>query len=227
MRRMAKRWMAAAAALVATAALGHGISSAAPAAQSQAAGTRRAAGNRAAASSSDRTAALGAFETLRAVLQHPRCQNCHIPGDAPLQLDEGVMHTENVQRGPAGLGVPGLPCSTCHGAANPPASYGAHMPPGAPGWRLPPPARKMVFIGLSPADLCATVKDPKRNGGRSLAALREHLAHDQLVLWGWAPGAGRAPVAVPHDTLVAAVDTWIAAGAPCPPAGEPAKPAAR
>lgn len=35
---------------------------------------------------------VAAFETVRAVLQHPRCQNCHIPGDAPLQFDEGRAH---------------------------------------------------------------------------------------------------------------------------------------
>ena len=163
-----------------------------------------------------RAAALAAFDTIQQVLQHPRCQNCHIPGDAPLQFDEGVAHAQNVRRGPDGNGAPGLPCSTCHGASNPPAGYGQHVPPGAPNWHLPPPDRKMVFIGLSKAELCATVKDPKRNGGKDLAALREHLAHDKLVLWGWDPGAGRAPVAVAHDVLVAKVDAWIAGGAPCP-----------
>src|SRR5215831_18664978 len=55
-----------------------------------------------------------AFETIRAVLQHPRCQNCHIPGDAPLQFDEGRVHSLNVLRGPDGKGAPGLPCATCH-----------------------------------------------------------------------------------------------------------------
>src|SRR5438552_13620750 len=91
---------------------------------------------------------LAAFETVRAVLQHPRCQNCHIPGDAPLQFDAGSVHGQNVLRGPEGKGAPGLACSTCHSTANPPSSYGAHMPPGAPNWNLPPPERKMVFIGL-------------------------------------------------------------------------------
>ena len=160
--------------------------------------------------------ALAAFETIRTVLQHPRCQNCHIPGDAPLQFDAGVPHAQNVLRGPDGKGVPGLPCCTCHGAANPPASYGPHLPPGAPNWHLPPPERKMVFIGLSSAELCATIKDRNRNGGRDLPGLFEHMSHDKLVLWGWDPGVGREPVAVPHDTLVAAMKTWIAAGAPCP-----------
>src|SRR5450755_1666105 len=162
--------------------------------------------------------ALAAFDTVKAVLQHPRCQNCHIPGDAPLQLDSGQAHLQNVLRGPGGRGAPGLPCSTCHAAANPPASYGAHMPPGAPNWHLPPPDRKMVFIGLSKADLCATVKDPRRNGGKDAAALLEHVDHDKLVLWGWNPGVGRAPVSTPHDQFVRSMKTWIDGGMPCPSA---------
>ncbi len=161
-----------------------------------------------------------AFDTIQTVLQHPRCQNCHIPGDAPLVMDTGEVHPQNVKRGTAGIGSAGLPCTTCHGTANPPASYGPHTPPGAPGWHLPPPSRKMIFIGLSKADLCATIKDQKRNGGKDLAALLEHVSHDKLVLWGWAPGVGRAPVSIPHDAFVASFKTWIAGGAPCPAGGE-------
>jgi hypothetical protein len=158
---------------------------------------------------------LAAFETVKAVLQHPRCQNCHIPGDAPLQLDDGRPHTMNVVRGPDGGGAPGLGCATCHASQNPPASYGASMPPGAPSWKLPPPDHKMVFIGLSSGDLCRTVKDPKKNGGKDMAALIHHVSEDALVLWGWAPGVGRKPVPTPHDQFVAAFKTWAAAGAPC------------
>src|SRR6185295_18775070 len=87
-----------------------------------------------AAAQGDRTAALAAFDTVQKVLQHPRCQNCHIPGDAPLQFDDGRVHAQNVKRGPDGKGAVGLPCATCHAETNPPASYGAHMPPGAPNW---------------------------------------------------------------------------------------------
>jgi hypothetical protein len=159
---------------------------------------------------------LAAFETVRAVLQSPRCQNCHIPGDAPLQFDAGLPHAQNVLRGKEGKGSPGLACATCHASANPPASYGEHTPPGAPNWHLPPPEHKMVFIHLPPAELCATVKDPQRNGGKDSAALQRHVASDELVLWGWNPGAGRAPVGIPHADFVAAFRTWLDAGAPCP-----------
>ena len=161
-------------------------------------------------------AAIAAFATVQKVFQHPRCQNCHIPGDAPLQFDAGFVHAQNVQRGPDGHGAPGLPCSTCHGEANLPASYGEHVPPGAPKWALPPPGQKMVTIGLSPKALCETIKDPARNGGRDFAALIKHVDEDKLVLWGWNPGGSRAPVSVPHDAFVASFKTWAAAGGPCP-----------
>jgi hypothetical protein len=55
----------------------------------------------------DRAAGLAAFETVRAVFQHPRCQNCHPAGDAPLQGDEGRPHNMNVRRGPKGEGMAG------------------------------------------------------------------------------------------------------------------------
>jgi hypothetical protein len=110
---------------------------------------------------------------------------------------------------------PGFACSTCHATANPPASYGVHMPPGAPTWQLPPPETRMVFIGLSSGDLCRTVKDEDKNGGKDLEALLEHVSHDKLVLWGWSPGVGRAPVSTPHAEFVAKFREWVEAGAPC------------
>lgn len=164
----------------------------------------------------DDAAAITAFATVQQVLQHPRCQNCHIPGDAPLQTDAGFVHAQNVKRGVDGKGAPGLPCSTCHGDANPPASYGAHVPPGAPNWHLPPADQKMVFIDLPAAELCAVLKDPKRNGGKDLPALVKHVKDDALVLWGWDPGEGRAPVPIAHADFVAAFMRWTDAGAPCP-----------
>jgi hypothetical protein len=164
----------------------------------------------------DRTAGLAAFDTVRAVLQHPRCQNCHPSGDAPLQGDDGHVHTQNVQRGPTGNGMVGEECSTCHGPANPPSAYGAHIPPGSlESWHMPPPEMKLVFVGVAPAALCEQIKDPARNGGKDMAALRAHL-DGPLVVWGWAPGFGRAPVTTPRESFLAAWDTWARAGAPCP-----------
>ena len=163
-----------------------------------------------------------AFETVRSVLQSPRCVNCHPVGDQPTQGDDSHRHQQFVQRGPEGRGAVGMACSTCHGKANTPDSYGPHMPPGvSTEWSLPPPNRRLVFAGLTTQGLCRQLKNPKQNGGLTMAALLHHVAEDPLVLWGWAPGYGRKPVPVPHEEFVRAFKTWADAGAPCPP--EPVK----
>ncbi|WP_438014249.1 hypothetical protein WMF18_25430 [Sorangium sp. So ce315] len=167
-------------------------------------------------SPADRQAGLAAFETVRGVLQHPRCQNCHPAGDVPLQGDEGRPHQQLVLRGPTGHGMAGAECTTCHGPTNPPDSFGMHVPPGvAKGWHMPPPEMPMVFVGVAPRALCEQIKDPARNGGKDMAALRVHL-EDPLVTWGWNPGAGRTPIPTPYAEFVAAWETWARAGAPCP-----------
>ena len=164
----------------------------------------------------DAAQALRAFETVREVLQHPRCQNCHIPGNAPLQYDQGQPHAMNVQRGRDGQGAVGMNCSGCHQARNLPAEYGPRAPPGAPNWHLPPENMKMVFINLSSGELCRVLKDPARNGGKTAEQLLQHVAEDKLVLWGWDPGGQRAPVSVPHAQFVGAFKTWVAGDMACP-----------
>jgi hypothetical protein len=160
--------------------------------------------------------ALSAFEVVRSVLQHPRCQNCHIPGDAPLQGDDGRIHEQSVVRGAAGRGAAAMECSSCHQQNNLPVSYGAHMPPGAPNWHMPSPENKMVFIGLSPRDLCGAIKDRRATKGKDLAAMLAHIRDDKLVAWGWAPGGQRTLPPATRAETVAAFKTWMDAGAPCP-----------
>jgi hypothetical protein len=169
-------------------------------------------------SAQQRVQGVAAFATVQQVLQHPRCVNCHIPGEAPLQYDQSVVHAMSVVRGPEGHGAPGLPCATCHGEANLPASYGPNAPPGAPNWALPPPEHKMAWLGLSAAELCKVVKEKKSNGGKDFEALIHHVAEDKLVLWGWNPGGNRKPVSVPHAEFVAKFKQWADAGGPCPDA---------
>jgi hypothetical protein len=157
-------------------------------------------------------AAAHPFDDIARVLLSPRCRNCHPAGDAPLQGDEPpVRHAMNISRRSA---IAGLACTACHREANHPQP-GA--PPGAPGWGMPSAAVPMVFEGRTPRELCLQLLDPAKTGGRDLAALREHLAHDALVRWAWSPGPGRAKPPIGHAELMRSVQAWIDAGAPCPP----------
>jgi hypothetical protein len=159
---------------------------------------------------------LQAFEIVRSVLQHPRCQNCHIPGDGPLQGDEGRPHDMNVKRGPVGRGAVAMECPVCHQQHNLPVSYGDNVPPGAPNWHLPPPQTRMVFINLSPHELCQNIKSPDFTGGKDLTAMMLHIRDDKLVAWGWAPGGQRSMPPATRAETVAAFKTWMDAGATCP-----------
>ena len=160
--------------------------------------------------------ALSAFAVVRSVFQHPRCQNCHIPGDSPLQSDAGLTHSQNVVRGADGRGAAAMECASCHRDQNLPVSYGDHVPPGAPNWHLPSPESKMVFIGLSPSELCRAIKERRTTGGKDLAAMLVHVRDDKLVAWGWAPGETRTVPPASRADTVAAFKTWMDAGAPCP-----------
>jgi hypothetical protein len=150
------------------------------------------------------------FLEIAKVLRSPRCQNCHPAGDAPLQTDAGTRHTMGVTRRSPKVG---LPCTTCHREKNASLPGG---PPGVAGWHMPPDDTPMVFEGRTPTELCEQLKDLGRNGGRGLAEIEEHLAHDPLVLWGWDPGPGRTRPPIAHAKFVEHARRWIARGAPCP-----------
>jgi hypothetical protein len=158
-------------------------------------------------------AALAAFRDVTSVLMSPRCVNCHVPGDAPLQGDDGRLHVMRIKRGPDGRGTSAVRCRTCHQSTNASAQHG---PPGSDDWRLPPPGMRMAWHGVSPTALCHGLKEPATNSGRSLEQLVKHVSEDHLVRWGWAPGGGRAVPPISHEAFVAAFATWTQAGAPCP-----------
>jgi hypothetical protein len=158
----------------------------------------------------DRQSGLEAFAGVAAVLRHPRCLNCHTVTNFPRQGDDRHPHVNLVRRGPDNKGVPGQLCSTCHQAENNAASG----VPGRPNWHLAP--LSMAWEGLSDADLCRTLKDPKRNGGRDGRALTEHMANDPLVAHGWDPGEKFKPLSISHAEALQLMETWVRAGAPCP-----------
>lgn len=160
----------------------------------------------------DDAAAARAFESMIPVLHFPRCMNCHANGDFPRQGNDSHRHTMNVRRGSNGHGVAGVHCSTCHQDHN---FEGRHVPPGAPDWHLPSPEMPMIWEGLSDRQLCELFKDPRQNGHRTVDQIVEHMT-TPLVLWGWNPGEGRAPVPTPYAEFLGSVKTWASNGAACP-----------
>jgi hypothetical protein len=164
---------------------------------------------------SERSVAL--FGEIAKVLTHPRCMNCHPAGDHPLQGADHHEHQPPAWRGDGGVGIAGLYCSACHTEKNftligTEASYKSI--PGHPRWGLAP--LEMAWEGKSLAQICQQIKDQKRNGGRTLAQLHEHLAQDDLVAWGWSPGEGREPAPGTQAQLGELAKAWIDSGAACP-----------
>jgi hypothetical protein len=73
----------------------------------------------------------------------------------------------------------------------------------------------MVFQGKTAHRLRAD-EGSKQNGGKDFAKLLDHVEHEGLVLWGWAPGKGRTLPPMSHDKFVAAFKAWIDGGGACP-----------
>lgn len=166
----------------------------------------------------DKAAGLAEWDKLYPVFSHPRCANCHVEDDRPRWSgphygSEPRVHAFNVQRGhdESGFGNSGLRCNSCHFETN---SSVLHGPPGAHNWHLAP--AEMVWFGKSSAQICEQIKDPARNGNRTLAEVAEHIRTDKLVAWGWNPGSGREPAPGSADDTYRALQAWAAAGAPCP-----------
>ena len=86
--------------------------------------------------------------------------------------------------------------------------------PGAHQWILAP--RKMAWQGFTLGQLCEQVKDPERNGGRTLEEIVEHMSEDDLVGWGWTPGTGRAPAPGSQRVFGELIAAWVESGASCP-----------
>jgi mono/diheme cytochrome c family protein len=155
--------------------------------------------------------ARAAFARAVVVFQHPRCTNCHNRGEGPRQGNTPRVHFANVKRGPDGRGEGAQRCVACHKDTN----TGGGTTPGAPDWRMPPPGRA-GWDGLTPAEICAALKDPARNAGLRPDQVVEHMAQDKLVLWAWAAGGIRSAPPLAHAEFMALMRSWNAGGAPCP-----------
>ena len=134
------------------------------------------------------------FTEAAKVIMNPRCMNCHPAADRPTQGNDMHAHLPPVAHG-AGS------CQTCHTDRNftlmERASY--QSIPGHPRWDVAP--IEMAWQGKSAGEICQQIKDPQRNGGRSLELLHDHLAKDDLIAWAWHPGVGRDPVPGTQERL--------------------------
>lgn len=164
-------------------------------------------------SAKDRAASQQAFVDVYKVLMSPRCMNCHPKGDVPLQGDDSHLHTMGVKRGEDGHGMYALKCTNCHQPRNTP---GLHQPPGNPKWALPPADMKMVFEGKTPAQLAAQLKDPNRNGHKTMQQILDHVTSDTLVLSGWHPAEGLALPPLSHKEFAKKFKEWVDKGAVVP-----------
>jgi hypothetical protein len=160
------------------------------------------------ADTAERSRAL--FIEAGKVIQSPRCQNCHPVGERPSQGDDMHPHLPLAVRGTDDQGAIAMRCATCHQSAN----FAPAGVPGAPKWHVAPV--EMAWQGKSLGQICEQIKDPARNGKRTLAQIHDHMAHDQLVGWGWHPGGSRTPAPGTQAQFGALVDAWIRTGAACP-----------
>lgn len=153
---------------------------------------------------------LALFAEVGKVIQHPRCLNCHPATDRPTQTEAMRPHFPWVVRGEGGMGAAGLHCTTCHHEKN----FDPAGVPGNPKWSLAPP--EMAWQGKTLGEICRQLKDRKRNGDRDMPALIEHMAHDDLVGWGWHPGGHRVPAPGTQAEFGALFKAWADSGAYCP-----------
>jgi hypothetical protein len=150
------------------------------------------------------------FTELSKVLTHARCVNCHPSSASPRQGDTRRLHQPPVVGGADGFGVGGMRCNSCHQDTN----FNPGRMPGHAHWHLAP--REMGWEGKTVAEICAQIKDPKRNGNRSLNELVKHIGEDSLVGWAWEPGFGREPAPGTQQEAGALAKAWVDSGASCP-----------
>lgn len=168
---------------------------------------------------------LAAFGRIYEVATHPRCANCHVGADnIPMwsgpSYGKTRPHGMHIDAGESRIGAETVICSTCH-RSSPDLRSDPHAPPHfGIDWQLAPV--EFEWFGKSPAEICAQMADPARNGGRDWEGLVDHLIHDASlsgpVLWGWNPGGTREPAPYSLQEHIDDMAIWGVAGQPCPDA---------
>ncbi len=157
------------------------------------------------------------------VASHPRCSNCHVGADnRPMwsgpSYGKTRFHGMNIVADESRIGGETLMCSTCHITLPEAASNANATPHTAPrvaaNWMLAPVEAE--WFGKSSAYICNQLKDPARNGDRTIREVAAHLDHDVILRWAWNPGGGREPAPYSLQETMDSLMKWAAAGAPCP-----------
>lgn len=162
---------------------------------------------------------LAAWDRIYEVASHPRCSNCHVgPSARPMWSGPSYGRTRphgmNVNAGLSRMGAETVPCSTCHAINEIGGNTAPHMAPQvASDWRLAP--EEAYWFGKSSVEICAQLRDPDLNGGRSHVDIAAHLDHDVILHWAWNPGGGREPAPYSLQEHVNDILAWGAAGMPC------------
>jgi hypothetical protein len=157
------------------------------------------------------------------VASHPRCVNCHVgPNNTPMWSGKSYgktrPHGMSVTAGRSRIGAETVLCSACHTQlkrSNVKANAMPHTPPKVVAiWRLEPVSAE--WFGKISRHICEQIKDPERNGKRSIRDVAAHFEHDKVLRWAWSPGGHREPAPRTLQETMDDLMKWAAAGAPCP-----------
>jgi len=166
---------------------------------------------------------LEAWSRIFEVASHPRCANCHTgESDRPMWSGPAYgktrVHGMNIQAGNSRIGAEHILCSTCHTTKNEDwdnANLTAHAAPRvAMSWALAPV--EAHWFDRTSEQICTQLRDRKTNGDRDTLQIAEHLNHDLILHWAWAPGGGREPAPYSLQEHVNDILAWGVAGTPCP-----------
>jgi hypothetical protein len=120
----------------------------------------------------------------------------------------------NIHAGESRIGAETMLCSTCHAYREGTGNDLPHMAPQvAMNWQLAPV--EAHWFGQSSEEICNQLRDPDRNGGRTMDEIAEHLNHDLILHWAWSPGGGREPAPYSLQEHVNDILIWGVAGFPC------------
>lgn len=166
--------------------------------------------------------ALEAWSRIFEVTSHPRCSNCHVgPSNIPMwsgpNYGKARPHGMNINAGESRIGAETVLCSTCHTTKSEDWQKANETPHAAPrvamDWRLAPVEAE--WFGKTSVEICNQLRDPERNGDRTYLEIAEHLDHDLILHWAWAPGGGREPAPYDLQSHLNDILIWGVGGQPC------------